>query len=98
MSHVKHPANGTEIVVEDLGIDGPEISELCFGRECEIGIIHPEWLVDTAGSYVGDHCCESRGKLLLYVEVPLRDIVALGIRLNIGCAQPVRREISVPVE
>jgi len=39
MSPVKHPANGTEIVVEDLGIDGPEISELCFGRECEIGII-----------------------------------------------------------
>src|SRR3981081_3786467 len=57
-------------VSEDIHF-GPEVPGSRLGRDDEIRVIHPEWLMDAMRTHVGDHCSEGRCELLLHIEIPL---------------------------
>src|SRR5258708_29808129 len=67
----------------------PHISRRSLSRDNEVGVIHPEWLMDAPRAYIGDHGGQTRGKLLLHVEIPLHHVVAFGTGVNICGPQSV---------
>jgi hypothetical protein len=60
----------------------PEIPEGSLRREHEIGLIYAKRLVHATRAHVGNHGGQARGELVLDIEVPLRDVVALLARFK----------------
>src|SRR5260370_33235373 len=60
------------------------------GRLCwqhQVRFVYTEWLVNTAGSYVCNHGRQVRGELVLKIEVPLSNVIAIRMRFDVGGTQ-----------
>src|SRR5260370_9799592 len=94
---IKHSAYGAKVGIERIGgiscigtadevaIDvylWPQIPGGSFRRDYQIGFIHAEGLVHAARPHVGNHSCQVRSGLVLDIEVPLRDVITLLMRIN----------------
>src|SRR5438270_10337615 len=83
MTVIEHSANRAEVGVNGVqwiagAVKRPNITGRRLGWNREVSFIHAEWLMNPARADVCDHACQTRGELLLHIEVPLRYIIALG--------------------
>src|SRR5260370_8643607 len=73
----------------------PQIPRRRFYRDCQVGFIYSKGLMYSARSHVGDHGRQTLRELILEIEVPLRNVVAFGIRVDERRTRPKQRWIEI---
>src|SRR6266404_3960354 len=76
-----------------IALWGIEVSEhIYFRPEVSSGglpgyenacVVHAEGLMHTSRANIGDHRCQAGRELILYIEVPLRHVIAFGVGIGI---------------
>ncbi len=86
---IKHSADRTEIGIDrvegaPVWIKRPDITSRRLGGNDQVGLVNAERLMYAARSHVSSHGRQAGSKLVLHIEVPLRHIVALRIRIGVS--------------
>ena len=65
----------------------PQIAGGSLGRHDHIGVVDAEWLVHTTRAYIPDHRGQIPCDFALYIQVPLHDVITVGLVFNVRIFQ-----------
>ena len=71
---------------------GEKVPLRSLRRDHNVQVIDFEWLVNSARTYVTHHCRQVRDQFALHIEIPLHDVAAVGVVLDVTPATGRRAE------
>src|SRR5258705_3607085 len=75
------------MIVQPAGVGIPDVARGGEVWEGHVRIIHPEGLMYASRTDIGSHGRKAGRKLILDVQVPLRDVIAFRTGVRIGLTQ-----------